>query len=114
MKHLLLASLLTFSCNATAEWIEYSTKPNGDVFYFDSARVETSGNQMTVWTRVRYKTSVMAASSYQSLVRLDCSEKSETVWSKPAMATNTNPQPKKSVKPESPTGLLINLLCKAS
>jgi len=124
MKQLLIAFLLTFSCSVLAEWIEYSAKPNGDVFYFDNTRVISSGNQMTVWTRGRYKRSVMAASSYQSLMKLDCSEKSETVlqstfftdkeWSKPAMATNTNPKPKKLVKPDSPTGQLLKLLCKAS
>jgi len=53
----------------------------------------------------------MAASSYQSLLTLDCSENSETVlqntfytdkdWKKPAMATNKNVKPKKMVKPNS-------------
>jgi len=121
MQKILTLFLLTFSCSAMAEWIEYSTRSNGDVFYFDNARVEKNGNQVSVWSRVRYKTSVMAASSYQSLLRLDCSENSETVlqdtfftdkdWSKPAMATNTNEKPKKQVKEDSATSLLIPVLC---
>jgi len=121
MKLLLAIILLTFSCSLMAEWIEYSTKSNGDVFYYDDARVETTGNQISVWTRVRYKTSVMAASSYQSFLRLDCTENSETVlqstfytdknWKTPAMATNKNEKPKTMVKPNSATGQLVSILC---
>lgn len=64
----------------------------------------------------------MAASSYQSLLKLDCSENSETVlqstfynaedWNSPAMATNKNVKPETSVKPDSVSGQLINILCK--
>lgn len=105
-----------------AEWVEFSTRQNGDVYFFDSARLEKIGTQINVWTRIRYKTSVMAASSYQSLLRLDCSESSETVlqstffidkdWTKPAMATNSNAKPKKYVKESSATGRLIDIVCK--
>lgn len=122
MKTLLSLFLLTFSCSALAGWVEFSTKSNGDVFYFDDARVEKNGNEISVWTRVRYKTSVMAASSYQNLLRLDCTENSETIvqstfftdknWSKPAMATNTNAKPKTYVKENSPTEKLMRILCK--
>lgn len=122
MKLLLTIFLLTVSCSALAEWIEYSTKSNGDVFFYDNARVEKDGSQINVWTRVRYKTSVMAASSYQSYLQLDCSDKSETElqstfytdkdWEKPAMATNTNAKPKKTVKPDSTTDQLMKILCK--
>ncbi len=122
MKQLLLIFLLVFSCNLMAEWIEYSTRSNGDVFFFDNARIDTNGNQISVWTRVRYKTSVMGASSYQSFLRLDCSENSETVlqstfysdrdWHKPAMATNFEAKPKTVVKPNSATWQLVSILCK--
>ena len=122
MKPLLSILLLTFSSGAMAEWIEYSTRPNGDVFFYDNARVEKNGPQISVWTRVRFKRSVMAASSYQSLLRLDCSEYSETVlqstfytdkdWNTPAMATNTNVKPAISIEENSATGQLANILCK--
>jgi len=122
MKPLLSILLLAFSSGAMAEWIEYSTRPNGDVFFYDNARVEKNGPQISVWTRVRFKRSVMAASSYQSLLRLDCSEYSETVlqstfytdkdWNTPAMATNTNVKPKKIIKESSATGQLVKILCK--
>jgi len=107
-----------------ADWVEYSTKSNGDVFFYDNERVEKNDNQITVWTRVRFKTSVMAASSYQSFLRLDCYENSETVlqstfytdkdWSSPAMATNTNAKPKKMIQRNSATGQLVSILCKES
>ena len=110
-----------FSCNVMAEWVEYTTRSNGDVYYYDDSRVEINGNQISVWSRIRFKTSVMAASSYESFLRLDCSENSETIlqstfysdknWNKPAMATNTNPKPKKYIKTNSATRQLINILC---
>jgi len=122
MKQLLTIFLLTFSNNLVADWIEFTTRSNGDVYFFDDARVEKSGNQISVWTRVSYKTSVMGASSYQNLLKIDCSGNSETIlqdtfytdkeWTTPAMATNTNPKPKKSVQPNSATERLVNILCK--
>ena len=124
MKKLVLIFLLTISCSAMAEWIEYAAMPNGDVYYYDDARIEMDGSEIIIWTRVRYKTSVMAASSYQSLLRLDCAEISETVlqhtfytdknWNKPAMVTNTNAKPTQPVKGNSPTKNLISVFCKDS
>lgn len=122
MKQLFSIFLLTISSNVMAEWVEFSTRSNGDVFYYDNARLEKDGDHVSVWTRVRYKTSVMAASSYQSLLKLDCSVNTETIlqdtfftdkdWARPAMSTNTNPKPKKSVTENSATWQLINILCK--
>ena len=122
MKQLLLIFLMIFSCDLMAKWIEYSAKPNGDIYFFDDERVEKNGEQINVWTRIRYKTSVMGASSYQSYLRLDCSENSETTiqstfysdkdWVTPAMAANFNAKPEKQVKPDSATAQLIDILCK--
>ncbi len=121
MKKLLLILLLTFSCNTMAEWVEYSTRANGDVYFFDKARVQKNGNLVNVWNRIRYKTSVMAASSYQSLIKIDCSEYSETTlqstfytdknWTTPAMATNTREKPKVSIKANSASQRLADILC---
>jgi len=98
--------------------------PNGDVYFYDNTRVKKEDSQFSIWTRVRYKTSVMAASSYQSNVILDCSENSETVlqvtfytdrnWTIPAMATNTNTKPKTYIKVNSAAAQLVNILCKDS
>lgn len=121
MKKLLLIFLLGFSCNTLAQWVEYSTAANGDVFYFDDARVQKNGNLVSVWNRIQYKTSVMGAASYQSLMNIDCSEYSETTlqstfyndkdWTTPAMATNTEKNPKLSIKEHSATQRLANILC---
>ena len=122
MKQILSIFLLSFSCSALAEWVEFSTRSNGDVFFFDNARVDIHGHEISVWTRVRFKTSVMAASSYESLIRLDCSDNSETIlqstfftdkdWTQPAMATNTNVKPKVYIKENSTTKPLLDILCK--
>ncbi len=121
MKSLILIFVLTFSGSVMAEWIEFATKANGDVFFFDSSRVEKNGEEINVWTRIRYKRSVMAASSYQNFLLLDCSAYTETElqstfftdkeWTKPAMATNTNAKPKKPIQQNSTTQQLINILC---
>ncbi len=121
MTKILLISLLVFSSGASADWIEFSVRSNGDVYYYDDTRLEKNGSVINVWTRIRYKTSVMAASSYESLLRLDCVENSEAIlqdtfytdkaWTKPAMATNTNAKPKKHVAENSTTALLISILC---
>ncbi len=121
MRKLLLLLLLTFPCNAMAEWVEYSTAANGDVFYFDNARVQKDGNLVNVWNRVRYKSAVMGASSYQSFISIDCSEYSETTlqrtfyidrdWTNPAMATDTKKKPKVYMDANSATQRLANILC---
>ena len=121
MKKLVLMLLLTVPCNAMAEWEEYSTAANGDVFYFDDARVEKDGDLVKVWSRIRYKTSVMGASSYESFISIDCSENSETTlqrtfytdrdWTTPAMATDTRKKPKVYIDANSATQRLAKILC---
>lgn len=113
--------ILAFPFCAMANWSEYAVQPNGDVYFFDSSRVERQGDVVTVWTRVRYKTSVMAASSYQSRVRINCVDKSEAIvqstffsdreWEKPAMATNKKEKPAVPVQDKSPSSRLMNLVC---
>ena len=105
-----------------AEWVEFATRTNGDVLFYDNARVQKDGDQVIVWNRVRYKTSVMGASSHESLLRIDCAERSEVTlqgtfysdrdWTTPAMATNTKAKPKKSIKEKSATDQLADILCK--
>lgn len=122
MKPLLPLLLFAFSSSAMAEWLVFSTRPNGDVYFYDSSRIEKNGEEISVWTRIRYKTSVMAASSYQNRLRLDCAENSKTVlqstfytdkhWAKPAMATNINAKPTQYVKEDSAYAELIRKLCK--
>lgn len=122
MKQLLLIFLLTFSCNSMAEWVEYLTRANGDIFFFDNSRVQKNGNLVNVWNRVRYKSSVMGALSYQSFMAIDCSEYSKSTlqstfyidkdWTTPAMATNTRKKPKEFIDANSTTERLADILCK--
>ena len=122
LKLILFIFLLSFPSHAMAGWIEYSTQPNGDVFFFDDARVEKNGNHIRVWNRVRYKTSLMGAASYQSFLRIDCSQFSQITlqstffsdkdWAVPAMATNTKPKPQKPIVANSALARLANIVCK--
>ncbi len=121
MKRSILALLLAFSCDSIAEWVEYATGANGDIHYFDDARVGKDGGVVRVWSRTRYKTSVMGASSFQKLTEIDCSKSSATTlqstffsdeeWTVPARATNKKRKPEASIKPESPTGRLADRVC---
>ncbi|MBL93948.1 MAG: hypothetical protein CMF70_01430 [Magnetovibrio sp.] len=121
MKKSLLILLLTLSYNAKAEWVEYSTRENGDIYFFDNARVQKDDNLLNVWNRIRYRSSVMGAWSYQSLMKIDCSKHTETTlqstfyndknWSTPAMATDSKEKPKVYINADSPTERLTEILC---
>ncbi len=121
MRQILFILLLTFSNDSIAAWIEYSTRTNGDIYFFDDARVHKNENNIKVWNRILYKTSIMGASSHQSLLDIDCVNQTEITlqntfysdknWSKPAMATNKKAKPKKSIKKNSAIKLLADHLC---
>ena len=122
MKKLLPILVLLFSFNASAAWVEYSTRANGDVYFYDGARVDKDGDVVNVWNRIRYRTSVMAASSYQSLIEINCAEYSVTTlqrtfytdknWTNPAMATDKIKKPTVSIDTNSATQDLADILCK--
>ncbi len=121
MKQVLFIFLLSFPCMAIAEWVAFSDRDNGDVHFFDTTRVTRDGGQLRVWSRVRFRTSLMGASSFQSLVEIDCSERSERTlqstffsdknWTTPAMATNSGAKPKKAISGNSAMEVLANRLC---
>ena len=122
LKKLILILLLSYSCNAMAEWVVYSERTNGDVYFYDKTRVQKQGNLVNVWSRIRYKTSVMGASSYQSFIEIDCSEYSETTlqrtfysdnnWTIRAMATDMTKKPKVTINANSASERLADILCK--
>lgn len=103
------------------EWRTYSQELNGDVYFFDASRVEVSSNLRKVWSRIRYKTSVMGAQSYQSLLEIDCAERTERVlqntffsdkhWKEPAMNTDMTERPKRLIAAGSATERLSGILC---
>ena len=104
------------------EWRTYSQELNGDVYFFDASRVEASSNLRKVWSRIRYKTSVMGAQSYQSLLEIDCAGRTERVlqntffsdkhWKEPAMNTDITERPKRLIAAGSATERLSGILCK--
>ncbi|MEM7224116.1 MAG: surface-adhesin E family protein [Pseudomonadota bacterium] len=103
------------------EWVIYAEPLNGDVYLYDTSRVEKIDRLRRVWSGIRYKTSVMGASSYLSLLEIDCSERTEKTlqstfftdkhWKKPAMGTDTSEKPKRQIVVGSATERLTEVLC---
>ena len=103
------------------EWRVYSEEANGDVYFFDASRIEETADTHRVWTRIQYKTSVMGASSYQSRLEIDCSERTEKTlqrtffsdrrWETPAMSTDKKEKPKRPIAAGSAAERLLEILC---
>ena len=99
----------------------YAEEANGDVRFYDASRVEEAGTGRRVWNGVRYKTSVMGAASFLSLVEIDCAARTEKMlqstfftdrdWEKPAMATDMAENPTRRIKAGSATERLTEVLC---
>ena len=120
-----LATIVASEASATVDgegaWRSYSQELNGDIYFFDTSRVERIENLQRVWSRVRYKTSVMGAASYQSLLEIDCSERTERIlqntffsdkhWEIPAMNTDMTEKPKRQIPEDSATARLSGILC---
>lgn len=118
----LVASEASAIGDKEGEWRIYSQELNGDVYFFDASRVKRNSKLHKVWNRVRYKTSVMGASSYQSLLEIDCSERTERIlqntffsdkhWKNPAMNTDMTEKPKRLIVKGSAAERLSEILCK--
>ena len=121
MKKLLLMLLLVGPNYAKAEWLEYSVRVNGDVYFYDSVKIRKRGALLNVWNRIQYKSSVMGARSYQSLMQIDCSNYTKQIlqntfytdsnWTTPAIATDTQEKPKVYIKTDTATHQLVGILC---
>jgi len=106
---------------ATDEWGKYFQAQNGDVYFFDTSRVKTTATLHEVWSRIQYSRSVMGASSYQSLLEIDCTARVQRIlqstffsdknWEKPAMNTNTKAKPKRPIKKGTASEHLFEILC---
>ena len=116
-----MASEASAAGDGEDKWVMHSQMSNGDVHFFDASRVKTTNALRRVWNRVRYKSSVMGASSYQSLLEIDCSEQTEKIlrstfftdkhWKQPAMKTDMNEKPKTPIVTGSATAGLFEILC---
>ena len=53
---LLLMLFLCGSANA-ADWVVVHTSPEGDQYYYDASKLAISGNEITYWKKVTFKTS---------------------------------------------------------
>ena len=117
----IVASEASATGDGEGEWRMYSQELNGDVYFFDPSRVKRIKSSHRVWSRVRYKTSVMGASSYQSLLEIDCSERTERIlqntffsdkhWKDPAMNTDMTEKPKRQIPKGSAMERLSVILC---
>lgn len=103
------------------EWVMYAEKANGDLYFFDPSRVERIKTLRHVWDGVRYKTSVMGASSFLSLLEINCSERTQRIlqstfftdehWENAAMKTDTKEKPKTKIAVGSTTERLAQMVC---
>lgn len=118
---LMMASTASATSGDDGAWRPYSREPNGDVHFFDPSRVDTSAKLHRVWNRIRYKTSVMGASSYQSRVEIDCAGRTQRIlqntffadkhWTTPSMNTDMFAKPKRPIVKGSAADRLSGLVC---
>ncbi|MEM8687425.1 MAG: surface-adhesin E family protein [Pseudomonadota bacterium] len=102
-------------------WRQYAQAPNGDVHFFDPSRAQHTNRLHRVWSRIRYKTSVMGAASYQSLLEIDCAQRTERIlqntffsdkhWKEPSMGTDKTAKPERPIERGSPAERLSEILC---
>ena len=120
--YLTIFSLLLFSTKALPDWIEFKAMPNGNVHFYSKKSVQKKNNNIfEVENRIRYKTSLMGAFSYQRTLRIDCLTFSETTlrstfftdnnWSKPTMKPDATEKPKTVIIESSATEKLAIILC---
>ena len=103
------------------DWIQYAEEANGDLYFYNRSLVEKTDTLRRVWNGIRYKTSLMGAFSFSSLVEIDCVEGTEKTlqstffsdknWEKAAMATDTKEKPSKQNAKDTPMEQLKEIMC---
>ena len=103
------------------DWIQYAEEANGDLYFYNRSLVEKTDTLRRVWNGIRYKTSLMGAFSFSSLVEIDCVEGTEKTlqstffsdknWEKAAMATDTKEKPSKQIAKDTPMEQLKEIMC---
>lgn len=99
----------------------YSEQANGDLYFFDPLHVEETDAVRRVWSRIRYKTSLMGALSFQSLLEIDCANRTEKTlqstffsdrnWEQAAMATDTTETETRQIEAGSAMERLADIVC---
>jgi len=117
----IVTSEISLASDGEDKWRIYSKEPNGDIYFFNPSRVNKVDNLHRVWSRVRYKTSVMGAQSYQSLLEIDCTEQTDKIlqntffsdknWERPAISTDKTEKPKRPIVKDSAGWRLSKILC---
>ncbi len=103
------------------EWVNYSERANGDLYFFDPTRVEQFESSRHVWNGIRYKTSLMGAFSVLSLLEIDCANRTEKTlqrtffsdnnWEQRAMNTDTSESARRQIKDGSAMERLADIVC---
>ena len=122
MKYFLTFLLCLIPFSASADWVQYETAENGDVYLYDNSQLHIDGRIITVLNRIKYRSSVMGAKSYESEMRIDCVERTQTItrstffndenWKDAAMAPDTTEKPAVYIEMGSAAASLARLLCK--
>ncbi len=103
------------------EWVKYAEEANGDLYFYDQLRVEKIGALRQVWNGIQYKTSLMGAFSFVSLLEIDCAGRTEKTlqstffsdkhWERAAMKTNTKVSENREIEAGSTMERLAEIVC---
>lgn len=99
----------------------YAETANGNLFFYDVSRVERIDALRRVWNGIRYKTSLMGAFSFESLLEIDCSSRTEKTlqstffsdknWETAAMKTDTSVSAARQIEVGSEMEQLADIVC---
>ncbi len=106
---------------ADRDWIKYAEEANGNLHFYDRSRVEQIDAVWRVWNGIRYKTSLMGAFSFNSLLEIDCSSRTEKTlqstffsdknWEQAAMKTDTTVSANRQIEAGSTIERLADIVC---
>lgn len=102
-------------------WVKYAEEANGDLYFYDPSRIEPIDAMRRVWNGIQYKTSLMGAFSFNSLLEIDCSNRTEKTlqstffsdknWEQAAMKTDTTVSENRQIEAGSTMDRLADLVC---
>ena len=72
----ILAAVMFIPICANADWVRYDVGENGNVFYFDPARVKVSKRQVSIWTQ---EVNPRINSTTTTRLEIDCNNETGTI-----------------------------------